>query len=261
MRQRIFRMLGVLFLVLAIGFGGWYAYAQHQYAAEAAAFDALADLVATPVPSGAADETDQPGQTAAPDPALVRYQQLAAQNTDLVGWVQIPDTKLNYPVMQRDNAYYLSHAFDQSKSKSGTPFLDEACDLADDTMPQIVYGHHMRNGSMFAGLVKYADQSYWQAHPDILFDTLDARRTYEIFAAFDMQVLQKGAAGFRIYDPVRLTDADAFDRYCEEVTALSAYDTGIRPAYGDRLLVLITCSYQAEDGRFVVVAREKRASV
>lgn len=259
MRQRIFRMLGMLFLMLAIGFGGWYAYEQHQYASEAAAFDALADLVATPAPSGTADGSAGAGDIAEPDPALVRYQQLAAQNPDMAGWIQIPDTNINYPVMQRDNNYYLSHAFDESKSKSGTPFLDEACDSADDTMPQIVYGHHMRNGSMFAGLVKYADQSYWQTHPDILYDTLDARHTYEIFAAFDMQVLQKGATGFRIYDPVRLTDADAFNRYCEEITALSAYDTGIRPVFGDRLLVLITCSYQTEDGRFVVVAREKPA--
>ena len=120
-----------------------------------------------------------------------------------------------------------------------------------------LYGHHMKNETMFGTLPKYADKEYWEQHKTICFDTLYEHGEYEVISAFYGKAIAKGDTGFRYYQYTDLTDPAVFDEYMEQVNAAAIYDTGITAEYGDELITLSTCSYHTENGRFVVVAKKK----
>lgn len=95
---------------------------------------------------------------------LPDYQELYMQNNDMVGWIKVEDTKINYPVMQsKDNPnFYLRHGFDKGYTVYGCPYVQENCDVDAPSDNLVIYGHHMNDNSMFAGLMKYADKSFWE---------------------------------------------------------------------------------------------------
>ncbi len=203
-------------------------------------------------------------ETAGPDEEAVKtamsilpeYAGIYEQNSDLYGWICIEDSKINYPVMQTpdDPQFYLSHAFDKSDAKSGTPFLDADC-TADGGI-FIVYGHQMNNDSMFGTLPEYEDKAYWEEHRSIRFDTLYEHGEYEVIAAFFSRIYTPEQKGFRYYDYTDLSSEVIFNSYVEQVRDSALYDTGLTAQFGDTLLVLSTCSYHTQDGRFVVVAKK-----
>ena len=229
---------------------------------DAEAFQALIDQIESTAPAVTPDPA-APAGGAAPEsepPGFHRYDALYAQNQDLFGWVCIDGTALNYPVMHTpdDPEHYLRRAFDGTYSASGVPFLDGACDAGCGNY--IVYGHHMKNGSMFATLSDYADEAFWREHPTIHFDTLEKAGEYEVLAAFYAEAYRADETdAFRYYNYTDLTDEAVFDDYLRRVRAAALYDTGVTAEYGDPLLTLSTCSYHTTDGRFVVVARQETA--
>lgn len=152
-----------------------------------------------------------------------------------------------------DPEYYLRRAFDKTNSESGTPFVDGAC--YEDGGIYLVYGHNMKNGTMFAELTKYADEKFRNEHPIIHFDTLYERGQYEVIAAFYSKVYRIGEQGFCYYQYTDLAAPVTFHEYMDQVTAAALYDTGTTAEYGDQLLMLSTCDYGADNGRFVVVAK------
>ena len=218
----------------------------------------------TSLPAGLAEDappetiavaTNTPAPTEVP-PILSEYAALYAKNHRLFGWIEIPGTNVNYPVMHvPDNPeYYLHRAFDGSYSYSGVPFLAGECYIGCGNY--IVYGHHMKNGTMFAGMLSYGEEKFWQEYPTIRFDTLYASETYEVIAAFYGKVYPDSTPDvFRYYFYTDLTDPETFAEYVAQVKAAALYDTGVDAAYGDQLLTLSTCSYHTDDGRFVVVAK------
>ena len=119
---------------------------------------------------------------------------------------------------------------------------------------------------MFGSLDSYADEDYAREHQKIIYDLIQPdgsyeRLTFEVMAAFYSRIYSVDEENvFRYYYGTDLSDPDAFQYYIEEVMSASLYDLGVTAEYGDRLLTLSTCSYHTEDGRFVVVAREKRSS-
>ncbi|MBQ7284509.1 MAG: class B sortase, partial [Oscillospiraceae bacterium] len=117
-----------------------------------------------------------------------QYSRLKEKNPHFVGWVKIENTKLDYPVMHTpdDVEYYLRRSFDGSYAVSGTPFIGYDCTA--DSRLSIIYGHHMKNGTMFATLHNYQDKAYWENHKELRFDTVDSLRTYEIGSAFYTEV-------------------------------------------------------------------------
>lgn len=182
------------------------------------------------------------------------YEELYHLNQDLVGWLRIEGTRVDYPVMQTKDApqYYLHRNFERKYTYSGLPFLDAGCDLSDSPV-LMVYGHHMKNGTMFRDLMNYESRDFFENHRDIFLDTAEETATYRICAAFYAD-LDASEGSFR-YD--RLpdgTDAAETARYLEGLLEASLYDTGVRPEEGAQLLLLSTCSYQARNGRFVVAA-------
>ena len=203
------------------------------------------------------DRVLEPGETPEP-PMLSAYAPLHAQNPDFFGWIEIPDTVVNYPVMHtpEDPEYYLHRAFDGSSAYSGVPFLDANCFLGCGNY--IIYGHNMKNKTIFKAVTYYEDRDYWQEHPAIRFDTLYEMGTYDVIAAFYSQAYPVDAVGvFRYYQYTDLRDEERFAEYVERVKAASLYDTGIDAEFGDELITLSTCEYHRTDGRFVVVAKKR----
>ena len=188
---------------------------------------------------------------------LPAYASIYEQNQDLFGWIKIEDTMLNYPVMHtpEDPEHYLRRAFDNSGAVSGVPFLDGACFTGCGNY--IIYGHNMKNGTMFSAITAYADEQYWREHPVIYFDTLYETGTYEVIAAFYSKAYSKDEANvFRYYEYTDLSDPARFAKYIMQVKSAALYDTGISANYGDDLITLSTCEYHVKNGRFVVVARK-----
>lgn len=239
------RVLQVVLLLLAVFSGVMAGRILLRAHAEQEAFVHLASLV-DPQPDPG---TDTGAAHSSP------YLALKEQNEDFYGWVSIEGTQLNYPVMYTpdDPQHYLRRAFDGSCAASGVPFLDGSCFAGCGNA--LIYGHYMRNGTMFASVASYAEESFWRAHPQIRFDTLEESGTYEIFAAFYARIYREGEAGFRYYRYTDLTAEEDFTAYVSQAREQALYDTGICPMFGDQLLTLSTCSYHTDDGRFVVVAR------
>ena len=155
-----------------------------------------------------------------------------------------------------DTEYYLHRAFDGSYAASGSLFLGEGWTA--DANHAIVYGHNMKNGTMFGELDRYQSLEYARDHPDIRFDTLREERTYTVLAAFYSRAYGPGDTNaFRYYQYTDLSDEETFEEYLAQVRSAALYDTGAEVQFGDRLLTLTTCSYHRKNGRFVVVACQK----
>lgn len=190
--------------------------------------------------------------------SLSPYTALKEENADLFGWIRIEGTKLDYPVMYtpHEPEYYLRRAFDKSTSISGIPFLDG--NYIEGGNHYLIYGHNMKNGTMFHPLLDYAELEFWNEHPTITFDTLQENGTYTVIGAFYSKVYYQDELDvFRFYDYLNLNDPEVFSEYVKNVVAASLYYTGETAAYGDTLLTLVMCSYHAKNGRFVVVARRE----
>lgn len=190
-------------------------------------------------------------------PVLEQYAELYSQNRDMIGWIQIERTMVNYPVMQTptDPEFYLRANFKREYAYSGLPFLDARNDPYDATQNLIVYGHNMKSGTMFGTLSSYESKGYWEQHKRIQFSLLTEAREYEIIGAYHSKEYEEGETGFKYYENVSLKDAASYAAYVKNVKEASFYDTGIEPQWGEQLLTLSTCSYHTDHGMFVVVAR------
>ena len=155
-----------------------------------------------------------------------------------------------------DPEYYLYRNFEKEDEKSGLPFLDERCDINLPSTNFIIYGHSMKNGTMFGSLLKYKNESYYKEHPIILFDTLYEQGRYEIVSVLVTQIYKEDEDAFKYYEFINADTKEEFDEFISEVKRLSEYDTGVTAEYGDQLITLSTCEYSNEDGRLAIIARK-----
>lgn len=247
-------ILSAVFIISGIQVAGYVIDALQQKGT----YDDLAAMVeqsrseTTPPTEPAADATAPEAPT---EPVmLAEYAALYEKNPDTVGWMTIEGTPINYPVMQTPDRvdYYLKRNFNGEHSEHGCLYVRETCDVFTPSDNVTIYGHHMRDGSMFAGLKKYLSESFWETYPTIHFDTLYERHTYTIFAVFTTTAsVGEGFSYHHFEDAVDEADFDDFIASCKE---LSIYDTGITPEYGDKIICLSTCEYTHTNGRLVVVA-------
>ncbi len=188
---------------------------------------------------------------------LPQFTELLRANPDFAGWLTIPGTVIDYPVMYRehDNEFYLSHNFEGEEDDSGLLVLDKRCDRDGSGVNHLIHGHNMNSGAMFGSLTKYLDTDYWRDHSLILFSTLYEERVYEIFAVFQSTVYDENTTDFPYYDYIKINDREQFDRYVKSVKEQSVFDTGIDAEYGDALITLSTCENSRKDGRLVIVGR------
>ena len=176
-------------------------------------------------------------------------------NEDFVGWLRIDGTKIDYPVMQSsvDNAnYYLYRDYNKKNSTPGTIYAREQCDVFTPSDNVTLYGHTMKDGSMFAALHNYTNQSFYEDHKLIYFDTLTEYHVYEIFSVFKTSA--NIGEGFSYHKFENAATKQDFDDFVSTCKSLAFYDTGVTPQYGDKLLCLSTCEYTLNNGRLVVAA-------
>lgn len=183
---------------------------------------------------------------------------LYLENSDMVGWIQIEGTNIDYPVMQTpaDPNYYLKHDFEKHYTDYGCPFMQADCDALAPSDNLIIYGHNMKDGSMFADLAKYRSKDFWQNHKTVWFATELGSRAYEIFAVIHTTVQADAADAFAFYLFVDAAAPEEFADYVSACKARALYDTGIFAEYGDKLLTLSTCDNITDNGRLLVIAKQ-----
>ena len=189
---------------------------------------------------------------------LNELQELKKENSDLIGWLKIEGTNINYPVLQKenDNDYYANHNFKKEVSELGSIFLDKDCGIENPTDNFLIYGHRNTGGQMFETLTNYKEESFYTEHPTFQFATLDEVSEYQIIAVFQSQVYLKSQNVFKYYFFKDAKNKEEFDEYIENVKRLSIYEIEETANYGDQLITLSTCDYHTEDGRFAVVAKK-----
>ena len=171
----------------------------------------------------------------------VDFEALAQVNSDIVGWIYVPGTVINYPVVQgADNEYYLKHLFNGKTNSSGCIYLDCGAEGDFASMNSVLHGHHMKNGSMFAGICKYKDQSYFDEHPTAMLLTPDGNYQVEFFSGYVCEVTADA------------WDYDFDEAWLDKRIRSSYFDAEVTPTMDDRILTLSTCCYDFKDARFVL---------
>ncbi len=184
---------------------------------------------------------------------------LYQMNHDVKGYLKLDGTQIDFPVVQyQDNDYYLRRNFKGQKSDHGVAFFDYRCDLKDRSDNTIIYGHNMRDNTMFGTLTKFKDVGYYKQHPTMSMDTVYEDGTYLVFAAFYANASIKSGPMFDYHNYVNLHSEEEFNDFYNKVMQRSLFKTGVDVKYGDELLTLSTCTYEITEGRFVVMARRLR---
>ncbi len=188
-----------------------------------------------------------------------KFAGLYAVNEDIAGWLDISGTSISYPVVQHeDNEYYLNHDFYGNKIPHGTPFVDSAADLEDESDNILIFGHNMTDGQMFAPLLQYQDIEFYKQHPTITFDSVYRDRDYKIISVFITNNNPEHGEIFPYHEFVDARSSKDTEEYIKDVMKRSLIITGVDVSADDKLLTLSTCSYEFDDARFVVVARKVR---
>lgn len=178
---------------------------------------------------------------------------LKKRNGDVIGYLEIPDTTISYPVMQtKDNPdFYLNHDIDKNYSFYGTPYLSAYCDL-EKSDNLIIYGHNINGGRMFGALTQYKDESFYKKHKNIYL-TIEDKSKYEIFAIISVNKYE-----FPYWKFVMAQDESDYNEFICKAKQYSIYDTRITPKYGDKVITLSTCdNSRGNDYRFVVFGIKK----
>ncbi len=190
-----------------------------------------------------------------------RFAELFNINSDLIGWIRVGDAA-DGPVVYRDNEYYMDHNFYLKNSSSGTIFADvENENWASDSFV-ILYGHNMRNGSMFGKLGQYRKISYAKENPIITFDTIlqETENVYVPFSVFDASMVEDHENFFHLrrFDLFRSGETDEIKEYLDELIDRSLYMLPVDVTTEDQILALVTCSYNDPNGRLMVFCRKLR---
>lgn len=257
--------LCVLFLVL-VCFSGWKVYSiLHGYKDAERRYDSLAGAVVaapafsveeavpglSPEASPLEGETpDAPSGEPAPSqetsPVSVDFEALNQYGGRVIAWIHLPHTIINYPVAQSaDNEYYLERFLDGSPISGGTLFADCACPSDLSGQNTIIYGHNMKDGSMFALIDDYAVQSFYEQHPVMYLNTPTQNYRIDIFSCFTTD-----PESF-VYSPAFASTED-YDAFLRRLVDSSEIDCGVEPSADKRIVTLSTCTYTGDDVRFVV---------
>ncbi len=192
------------------------------------------------------------------DNQFSKFDVLKSQNTDIVGWITIPETEVDNPVYQcDDNQYYVTHDMDKESNSYGALFLDYRCDInpLSVTQNQVIYGHNMRYGAMFGTLKSYRELDFYKKSPVIYFDSLYEQRVYKIFAVMVVNDSEDNTFGYT-YSPYRAAIAEEeFMTWIDRSRQRSLFDTTVDVQPQDEIITLSTCCYDYDNARFVIMGR------
>ena len=188
------------------------------------------------------------------------FNELIKINSDIRGWINIPETVIDYPVVQAQGYefdFYLTHNFERAYSRYGSIFIDSTCVLGVDSKNIILHGHHMRDGKMFAGILKFSDLDFYKSSPVINFDTIKGNSKFKIISVFKTNTHPEHGEIFNYIIP-EFKDTNKFLEYVYDVRIRSLIEIPVDVSEDDQILTLSTCSYEFTDFRTVVVARKVR---
>lgn len=179
-------------------------------------------------------------------PINVDFNALLVRNPETVGWLYCPDTAINYPVTQTDdNMFYLHKDIDGNYSSYGTLFVECLCQKNFKSLNSIIYGHHMNDGNMFAKLVNYAKQDYYNQHPVFYLNTPDMNYRVELFSGY---ITDMDSDTYSI----DFTSAEENQAWLDKIISQSTFESSVAVKPGDKILTLSTCTYEYDNARFVV---------
>lgn len=209
-----------------------------------------------PTPSNGTDEispaptvsaTPAPMQTM--EPSEVDFDALKQSCPDVVGWIRLENSVIDYPVvLGEDNDFYLHHLADKTPNKAGCIMMDESNEGDFSNEITILHGHHMQNGSMFGDLDEYRQMAYYLEHKTIRLFTPEGDYDVAVFAAYTVD-------GYSFGYPTSFKDETEFETFLRRALSATPYETGVKVEYGDRILMLSTCAYSYEGARFVVLGK------
>lgn len=235
------KILFILALLVFLASGGYLGYHYYEAYKEDSAFDELKtknghDLVA-----------------------------LHKQNSDIVGWIKVDGTNIDYPVVQTpdDPEFYLRRNFKKEHSVAGTPFMDAYSKIG-KSKNYLIYGHNIKAGTMFHELLEFEEKKFWKEHQYFQYDELrngkQVKGVYKIVAFFRSEISSGDSGEFRYYTFPDIEDKKTYDEYISGVKSIAAFDTGVEAKWPRQLVTLSTCAYHTDDGRFAVVGVKTDAS-
>ena len=242
-----------LLLIVCTGvfcFSGWKLFsALYEYKKGETNYEAILNQAVTFPKEEEEDFGEQANQAEEILP-IIDWASLKEINSDYIGWLYIPDTRIQYPIVQgADNEYYLTHTFDKTANSCGAIFMDmdNQSDFSSDNT--LLHGHNMKNGSMFGTLRKYKDQAHWEQHPYIWIIKEHTAAKYEIFSTEVTDVFSD------VYT-LEFGSEESFQKFLNNrKNAWSSYETGVDVTTSDKILTLSTCTSAAENERRVVFAK------
>lgn len=193
---------------------------------------------------------------------LPKYRSFHSQYPDLFGWLTIPYTGIDHPVMQAPEKvngelyFYLHHDYQGNATEEGSLFVDSGSSCYPQDYNTVIYGHNMKNGRNFGMLESFEDQAFCESHRTIYYDTIYEKGTYQVAAVIKSRVLYQEEKGFRYYRLFNYNTHEQFQECVDFIKTNQIYDLGVPFHYGDKLLMLSTCDYSRENGRLVVVAKK-----
>ena len=243
--------------LLALGSGFLMVRDLNQYSESAGAYEDIASHVELPEQTEAPEDDNTETEPARENLSVVLptvdFEALRETSPDIIGWLALPDTAINYPVTQADdNEYYLHHLYDGTYNKTGCLFADYENQENFSDRNTIIYGHNMRDGSMFATLNEYDEQSYYDGHPQMYLVTPDGGYVVEIFTAFVAKPSESGSDT----SPWRLSfkDDGAYTTWLSEMAGRSVIETDVTVTSSDKVLTLSTCT-PGGASRFIVMGK------
>lgn len=170
-------------------------------------------------------------------------------NPEVIAWIYSDGTPIDYPVLHTlDNEFYLSHLYDGKTNSRGSVFMDCGNSCIDTDTNPVLYGHRMRDGSMFASLGQYKSQDYYEKHPVMMLYTPEGDYTVELFCGTVMDANET-------FVQFNFADDEEFLDYVAKFTARSTFRSEVKPEPGDRIITLCTCTYETVNSRYVVMGR------
>lgn len=261
-KRRARKSIAALVLVICMGAAAYMGYmAVSELLDRRAGTDYYAELAKTmenpaadaaPAASEAPKQTEEGLQENSGDfrnGSEIDFEALWKNCPDVVGWIRIDGTVIDYPVVQGvNNQFYLSHLPNRAQNDAGSIMMDIASKGDFSSMVSILHGHHMSSGAMFGDLDEYADPEYFAAHPTLRLMTPQGDYDVAIFAGYHVD------GNTYAYD-TGYTTAEEFDAFVAEAVSKSNFKSDVDVQFGDRLLMLSTCAYVQEDARFVLLGK------
>lgn len=186
------------------------------------------------------------GAVGSPEDFSVDFAGLKEINPEVIGWIRLEQLGISYPIMQgTDNDYYLTHSFNKEEIKCGSIFMEaeNAADFSDDNT--FIYGHNMKDKSMFAKLNQFKEEETYKENPEFLIYTEDGIYRYRIFSYYEAKTSEESFT-------YQFADEQSYGQWLKTVKDRSLYDTGVTPSQEQKTVTLMTCTPSGEEYRFLV---------